>query len=461
MEKAAEYLADEVLAEKHVNVKKPGSVHATYLLYGTKPVEKPSHHEHADFDEGNVYMDGQYSEGEMFSDPFPTVSMTLVAEEALEESIHVYSLSSQPMSVGIFRISWWSMSALLTMAQDLQLLADSTRKLRELTGADVSDSSKVYGTIHNPHVRRRQRKGQAPTLVSRPSTKPASKPTLAPTDSPGPQSIWNKVAKSATKDTKEEGKTDKPSVDAPGPNSIWNRVAKTKDAEKTAGETAPAPAASSAETTKSSTPAIAKKTSSGGIMQAFAKGAAAAKPKKKEPVVVAKEDTAMALSDDGGDDDDDELLPKPQTGHGVKSRKEREEELLKMMEEDDDEEKSEEDEKEGENALMEDLLEDTEEPSAPEAPEKEEITEVISTTTGDGRRRGKRRVMRKKMIEDEGGYLVTIQEPGWESFSEDEAPPPKPAQPAKPAQKSHSTTPAAKAKKPAGQGSIMSFFSKK
>lgn len=53
-------------------------------------------------------------------------------------------------------------------------------------------------------------------------------------------------------------------------------------------------------------------------------------------------------------------------------------------------------------------------------------------------------------------YTVTVQEPGWESFSEDEpAPLPKkkaetPSQPAKP-------------KKPApkGQGNIMSFFGKK
>lgn len=56
---------------------------------------------------------------------------------------------------------------------------------------------------------------------------------------------------------------------------------------------------------------------------------------------------------------------------------------------------------------------------------------------------------------------VTIQEPGWESFSEEEAPATKP-QKAKPAA-AEKAAPAAKGKKaaPKGQGNIMSFFGKK
>lgn len=55
---------------------------------------------------------------------------------------------------------------------------------------------------------------------------------------------------------------------------------------------------------------------------------------------------------------------------------------------------------------------------------------------------------------------VTIQEPGWESFSEDEAPAAAKKAAAAPSKDSS----AAKAKKPAakaGQGNIMSFFAKK
>ncbi|RFN40865.1 DNA polymerase delta subunit 3 [Fusarium flagelliforme] len=68
--------------------------------------------------------------------------------------------------------------------------------------------------------------------------------------------------------------------------------------------------------------------------------------------------------------------------------------------------------------------------------------------------------MKKKRILDDQGYMVTIQEPGWESFSEDEAPPP--AKKTAPAPTPSSST-GSKAKKPApkGQGNIMSFFAKK
>ena len=57
-------------------------------------------------------------------------------------------------------------------------------------------------------------------------------------------------------------------------------------------------------------------------------------------------------------------------------------------------------------------------------------------------------------------FAVTITEPGWESFSEEDAPPP--AKKATPTQTPSSSAPKSKksAGKP-GQGNIMSFFSKK
>lgn len=65
--------------------------------------------------------------------------------------------------------------------------------------------------------------------------------------------------------------------------------------------------------------------------------------------------------------------------------------------------------------------------------------------------------MKKITYKDEEGFLVTKEEPAWESFSEDEqAPISKP--------KSHSST-NLKSKKGVGgkpvQGNIMSFFGKK
>ena len=80
--------------------------------------------------------------------------------------------------------------------------------------------------------------------------------------------------------------------------------------------------------------------------------------------------------------------------------------------------------------------------------------------------------MKKKTVKDEEGYLgeiillsmhgrllissllVTVEEPSWESFSEDEpAPPPK--------KKPAVSAPKAKSAAKPGQGNIMSFFSKK
>jgi DNA polymerase delta subunit 3 len=106
-------------------------------------------------------------------------------------------------------------------------------------------------------------------------------------------------------------------------------------------------------------------------------------------------------------------------------------------------------------------------PKKAETPKEEEPEPTV--TVQNGRRRGKRRVMKKKTVKDEEGYLgkhglalssnirlpspVTKEEAVWESFSEDE-PEPKRAKPApKPSLKGK---PAAKK----GQGNIASFFKK-
>jgi len=145
---------------------------------------------------------------------------------------------------------------------------------------------------------------------------------------------------------------------------------------------------------------------SGGIMQAFAKGAT--KPKKKQesqPTTPTGADNGsnLALSDDGEDEDDSELIPKPTAAAaGRKSRKEREDELRRMMEDDEDDEEAE----EKADTPMEDVGESPEDVPEPQPDlEKQEPAEVVATSSGDGRRRGKRRIMRKKQVMDEQGYL--------------------------------------------------------
>lgn len=163
------------------------------------------------------------------------------------------------------------------------------------------------------------------------------------------------------------------------------------------------------------------------------------------------------------------------------SRKEREARLKQMMEDDDgrciglyhgytdpytDEEMPDAESAEEQEAELEPEPEPEPEPEA--KPEPEEPKHEV--TVSNGRRRGKRKVMKKKTKKDEEGYLgeysfcvrpaqylltdsVTVEEPVWESFSEDE--------PAAPPKKKPALSSTGSKGKKAGQGNIMSFFSKK
>lgn len=247
------------------------------------------------------------------------------------------------------------------MVQDPALLFDATRQLVKFSaGHDASGSQNSHGVIVNPGVRRKERKGAGAKLADA-STKAAEE--VAPKVKAEPQA--------AAESSKAKAETP-----------------------------------SSSAAAKKSIPSL-KRGGSSGIMESFAK--AAAKPKKKEtpqpatPSGAAEEESSTrAMSDDG--EDDAELLPKPRSGAGRKSRKDREEELRRMM--DDNEDEDEEPEVKADSPDEEPVEEEPveEEPGPPEA-EKEELAEMVSVSTGDGRRRGKRRVMRKKQIMDEQGYL--------------------------------------------------------
>ncbi|RYC54544.1 hypothetical protein CHU98_g11662 [Xylaria longipes] len=400
-------LAKEMLYDFHKwqNDKRPGTLHATYIIYGTK--NRPPQP-----DEDVEMTDSQMSEDvdAPFSDLVPTYTLSLVSQEQLEGESESDSLAPHPL-------------------KDLQLLTDTARQVLGLSAADSAPKpSKVYGTIANSYVRRRERRG-------------GPNPTAhAPPPKPEPNLPVNQDAKPAAAPTiKEEPKaTSKPT-------------------------------AASAPAKKSTPVASLKRQGSSGIGQMFAR--AAAKPKKpatkaSEPAATSTaasgaEDnkTTGALSDDGEDDAEPMAGVKHEDSGARQARKDRQTELRRMMEESDEEE--EEPEKAAESP-EEDPMDEEPPPPEPEPESKaEEPAEVVSSANG-GRRRGRRRVMRKKQIMDEKGYLVTIQEPGWESFSEDEAPPPPP----KPKQQQTvKSEPAAKSKKGAAgkgaQGNIMSFFSKK
>lgn len=240
---------------------------------------------------------------------------------------------------------------------------------QETLSLGKGDDRRTSAAVHNPYVRSRERKGPAANL-SAATSKPANQEVKAASLKPGTPSDV-KVKEEPKTASQSTADTDKPSSSAP-----------TKK-----------------------TPALKRGGSSNGsIMQAFSKAAAATKAKKEKitslPNTPSGDDSSMQpLSDDG--EDDDIPQPKPRRAVGQKTRKEREEELRRMMDEMD------EDEEEEDKASTPDEPEEepVEEPLASK-PVKEEPSEVVATS-GNGRRRGRRKVMRKKQIMDEQGYLGT------------------------------------------------------
>jgi DNA polymerase delta subunit 3 len=255
-----------------------------------------------------------------------------------------------------------------------------TKSLYEYTvKEDSSKAAEKYGIIGNSSAKRRNRTSKA---VAPAPAKPPVKPA-APTVKAEPAVKAESSSVPASTKVKQESAVDK---------AIKKESAPTSSASKPA--------------------APAKKGGAGGIMQSFAKAAAKPKP-KKEPV---KEEPA--LSDDGEADEDD--IPTIKTSPRAlearrEAQKKRTEYLRRMMEEssDEDEDKKAKDEDEE----MEEAPEPEEEPEPEPEPEPavkkadEGPSEVISSTEG-GRRRGKRRVMQKKRILDDEGFMGTYLDPG-------------------------------------------------
>ncbi|KAL8840689.1 MAG: hypothetical protein Q9170_001207 [Blastenia crenularia] len=156
-----------------------------------------------------------------------------------------------------------------------------------------------------------------------------------------------------------------------------------------------------------------------------------------------------APTDEGSESEEveDLLVAKDEGGKSKRAmRFQREEQLRNLMNDDADD-----------KPTM-TMVAEADEQQADEAPGTQTEEEPArSPVTSGGRRRGRRKVMKKRTLKDEEGYLVTKEELAWESFSEDEPPPKK----GTPASTASSTVKDKKASVKAGQGSIMSFFGKK
>jgi DNA polymerase delta subunit 3 len=352
------------------NAKKPGSVHATYLITGTRTPPKPQRQAKADTQDGEdavmqssppIPNSSAPQAPEDDTEPTPVRSVLLVKEEHLSQAkatfekitgIHVYSLAAGGLS-------------------DLNSLTECNRKTAvECASEDPLVAWKQYGTIQNPNVRRRTQKRPPPL--------------------------------SATSNAKEA-----PAKAKPAPALEKQATKASNESEPSSAKATPVPEKKTDATKKTTvTKPVTLKREASNIFKSFAKGAnKAKKPASTEssaapsPAPVPAEDESMGgMSDDDIDSVavDEEIEVDAGTG---RSKKDREADLKAMMDADDDEM---EDVADGasDNAL--DAPKDEEKGESQEST-KEEPKETL--TVENGRRRGRRRIMKKKTVKDDEGYL--------------------------------------------------------
>lgn len=385
---------------RNENKKKANSVHATYLVAGSRYETEPPNGVVKDGDDVVMASSQPFPSSppeitiNEVEDDTPILSITLVREEDLDEarksyesisSIHVYSLGP-------------------TKVKDLQTLSDANREVVEKY---AGQNGAEYGTITNKNVRKRTVGGPRLAPASVPSPAEAKPAAVKKEEVKEPEPAKTAEAPSATGPQKEPA--------LKGKSSSTNFFTQPSNAAKKDSKSAtPTEHASSSAATK---PAALKRGNSGSIFASFAKAkpkaasesSAASSAAQSPASTPAPEDEPMK---DVSDDEEEEYVappPKPrakkeavkkETAAEKKKRIENEEKLKRMMDEESDEvpDKS----KSATPAVVEDEEEEIEEVAPPkkEKPEPKEYVEISG-----GRRRGKRRVMKKKTMRDEEGYL--------------------------------------------------------
>lgn len=160
---------------------------------------------------------------------------------------------------------------------------------------------------------------------------------------------------------------------------------------------------------------------SGGIMQSFAKAAASKADPKRKPASQPAQNSAaktpstamMSDDDDGEEDDHSGVLPQPKaSGDSAevrKARAEREAELKRMMEDDEEDEaeeaRSSPDEDPEEPLPDAEATESKEEGDKPSQEQEDSQPSELVSSSGDGRKRGKRKVIKKRQVQDDEGYF--------------------------------------------------------
>ncbi|KAI9713526.1 MAG: hypothetical protein M1820_000908 [Bogoriella megaspora] len=412
---------------------KSGSVHATYIVKGTRRLPeapKSNGFQSQDGDDSIMYSDNYMSssapepDGEDVQDKTQISSIVIVREEHLEElksqydaidSIHIYSLEP-----GVIK--------------DLHILTDCNREVNSKYGnEDPMQIWRQYGTIQNQNVKRRTMQNRQPVAAP---IAPVSAPkhTVEATAQRTNKRPLSPGAKDVGFKPKDEGKERSPETNAPTRTELV--VSSKPDQNR-------------------KTAAPKKQNSTSALFRSFEK----AKPKKQpngSPAAQTptQEDQPMFEDDDDEGPEEDfqiQISTKEEREARAKAKRDKEEALKRMMEDTEMSDPPAQEEATQEDEEMQDSQPIDRPPSRDSAAAKEE-----NATVSGGRKRGKRKVMKKKTTKDEDGYLVTKEEAVWESFSEDEPEPKKSRLPPV-------TAAPAKGKKGGkpGQGNIMNFFGKK
>ncbi|KAI4227508.1 MAG: hypothetical protein L6R36_002348 [Xanthoria steineri] len=426
---------------KQQNSKKPGSVHAVYLVAGyISPVTPTSsaQYEQADGEDAHMqsspFMSSSMPQQDEEEEQLAVKTVTLCREEDLEEvkarsrgkvSIHVYSLG--PSTI-----------------QNIQLLSECNRAvITKHATEDPLQAGRQYGTIQNARVKRRTGPRPLPAQSTAAATKAsltpkASTPAVKAETQPNPARETKAMPPKTASRSEAKPKDETPQQSSQQKKPATKTPALKRDKSDIFKSFAKAPNKVSRENTASS---------------AVASPASKAETPAPEGIPAAPQDPdeSMDEASDGEQLEDSIISAEKAAKSNRGTRSEREDQLKKLLDDDDDD-----DEAETDHATT----TQNQDPPPIEPPRKSseqpENPAPATAPHGGPRRRGRRQVMKKKTIKDEEGYLVTKEEAGWESFSEDE-PAPKEA--------SVSTAPStSKGKKAAvkpGQGNIMSFFGKK
>ncbi|MCJ1454329.1 hypothetical protein MMC28_004682 [Mycoblastus sanguinarius] len=431
-------VAKKILYEFHrvQNSKHPGSVHATYIVDGVRKITQESGVNGLQHDGEYVHIQSSpYMSSSMpheDEDVTPPRTIILARERELEAvkttfnriySIYIYSLGPSPV-------------------QNLQILSECNQTIAaRFANEDPLLIGKVCGVIQNAGVKRRM--GRRPNLVA--------PPVLA---AKGNDRAKHKSQESSRPSTANTKCVDRPSSSGKSSRStpqaetkLEVKVEHSKNANKKPASKLPPMRREQSDIFKSfSKPKVAK------LKREDTESSNDASP---VPTIVKSENASIHEDEPMHDASEDEQIDDSmETGatdlQSRMSQSQRAEQLRKMMEDEDEEMEA-----TAENPHTEaQVSAPGDKPTAPD-----ESSPEPPVVVGRGRRHGRRKVMKKKTIKDEEGYLVTKEEPAWESFSEDEPPLQKDR-----IHISSATLSTVKNKKTGGkpgQGSIMSFFGKK